>query len=338
MPELVPVHRRRNRRRRLLVRILAANGSAWSVPSNEVLVHIRAGCYTPGAPTNFTQIVRGTLGFLAWNAGNGGQATTYTVRASFVPNDPNPPIQLPLTALAFTLGIPPGSYYVNIVASNACGVSAPSNELLVTAPAIRPRARPIRRPANACRCPMRGMVFQFANEAIGRAAQPGHPCPTRVAGPYRLRAARSAQDAAQRLIDYIVSRLRQIDTRFGYNAKPTRLGAVDHRRGRNRHHYGRRLKARRTPTRSTCSAGTAPASVAFPARTVTRRTTGRSSTSSSAGRAPAPSRPPTSLRVASGTESYACIVGSGTGGRRGHDRGMQRCRQRPDVAVGGSGR
>ena len=204
------------------VRIRGANGAAESAPSNEVEVPIRAGCFTPGAPTNFTQIVRGTLGFLAWNAGNGGQATTYTVRASFVPNDPNPPIQLPLTALAFTLGIPPGSYYVNIVASNACGVSAPSNELLVTAPADTP-ARTADAPAGE-RLPMpdvRGQVFQFAAEArnLGYLA-PNVACPQRAGSFSDPIEARKTQ--RNPYIDYIVNRLRQIDTRFGYNAKPTR--------------------------------------------------------------------------------------------------------------------
>jgi hypothetical protein len=208
------------------VRVVGANGAAESAPSNEVLVPIRAGCVVPGAPTNFTQIVRGTLGFLAWNPGNGGQATTYTVRASFVPNDPNPPIQLPLSALAFTLGIPPGSYYVHIVATNACGVSTASNELLVTSPADTPARTPD--PPAGQRLPMpdvRGMVFQFASEAIAQGKlNPVVACPTRNAGPYQdttheLEARKTQRNA---YIDYIVARLRQLDTRFGYNAKPTR--------------------------------------------------------------------------------------------------------------------
>ncbi len=208
------------------VRIIGANGAAESAPSNEIVLPVRNGCYAPGAPTNFTQIVRGTLGFLAWNAGNGGLATTYTVRASFVPNDPNPPIQLPLNTLALTLGIPPGSYYVNIVASNACGTSAPSNELLVTAPADTPARTPD--PPAGQRLPMpdvRAQVFQFANEAIGRGLFTlNNLCPTRVAGPYRDAAHELEARKTQRnaYIDFIVSRLRQIDTRFGYNAKPTR--------------------------------------------------------------------------------------------------------------------
>jgi hypothetical protein len=227
MPELVPAFTAAGiGSGNFFVRIRGANGAVESAPSNEVEVPVRAGCVTPGAPTNFTQIVRGTLGFLAWNPGNGGQATTYTVRASFVPNDSNPPIQLPMTALAFTLGIPPGSYYVHIVASNACGTSAPSNELLVTAPADTPARTPD--PPAGERLPMpdvRGMVFQFANEAIGRGLfSLDNLCPTRVAGPYQDAAHELEARKTQRnnYIDYIVSRLRQIDTRFGYNAKPTR--------------------------------------------------------------------------------------------------------------------
>ena len=223
MPELVPAFTAAGiGAGNFYVRIRGANGAAESAPSNEVEVPIRAGCFTPGAPTNFTQIVRGTLGFLAWNAGNGGQATTYTVRASFVPNDPNPPIQLPLTALAFTLGIPPGSYYVHIVASNACGVSAPSNELLVTAPADTPARTPD--PPAGERLPMpdvRGQVFQFAAEARNLGyLSPSVACPQRAGSFTDPIEARKTQ--RNPYIDFIVSRLRQLDTRFGYNAKPTR--------------------------------------------------------------------------------------------------------------------
>lgn len=227
MPELVPAFRAAGiGAGDYYVRMRAANGGALSAPSNEVLVPIRAGCVAPGAPTNFTQIVRGTLGFLAWNPGNGGQPTTYTVRASTIANDPNPPVQLPLAALSFTLGIPPGSYYVHIVGTNACGVSGPSNELLITSPANTPARTPD--PAPGERLPMpevSSIVAQAAAEAIARGLMdPAVACPTRNAGPYRDAAheleARKTQTNAY--INYIVDRLRQIDTRFGYNAKPTR--------------------------------------------------------------------------------------------------------------------
>ena len=47
-------------------------------------------------------------------------------------------MQLPLGTAVFNLGIPPGSYYVHVVAVNACGTSVPSNEIVVTAPANTP--------------------------------------------------------------------------------------------------------------------------------------------------------------------------------------------------------
>jgi hypothetical protein len=204
------------------VRIRGANGAALSAPSNEVVVPIRAGCHPPGAPTNFTQIVRGTLGFLMWNPGNGGQATTYTVMASFSPNDPNPPVRLPLGSLYLTLGIPPGSYYVRVVASNGCGTSAPSNEINVVAPFTTPARTPD--PAAGQRLPqpyVRDLVFQFANEArnLGYLV-PSTACPTRSGSFSDPLEARKTQPNAY--INYIVDRLRQVDERFGYNAKPTR--------------------------------------------------------------------------------------------------------------------
>ncbi len=227
MPELVPAFTAVGvGSGNYFVRIRGANGAAESAPSNEVEVPIRAGCYPPGAPTTFTQIVRGTQGFLMWNPGHGGQATTYTVSASFSPNDPNPPIQLPLNTLYFTLGIPPGSYYVHVVATNTCGTSAPSNELLVTAPNNTPARTPD--PPAGERLPqpyVRDLVFQFASEAIAQGLlSPSVVCPPRAAGPYRdleheLEARKTQLNP---FINHIVDRLRQIDTRFGYNAKPTR--------------------------------------------------------------------------------------------------------------------
>ena len=88
------------------------------------------------------------------------------MRASFGPNDPNPPVQLPLGSTVFNLGIPPGSYYVHVVAVNACGTSAPSNEIVVTAPANTPETSPNPPPGQRLPQPyVRDLVFQFAAEA-----------------------------------------------------------------------------------------------------------------------------------------------------------------------------
>jgi hypothetical protein len=205
------------------VRIRGANGNAQSGPSNEIALPVSAGCRTPGAPTNFTQIVRGTSGWLMWNPGNGGAATTYVVRASFVANDPNPPIQLPLTTPYFTLGIPAGSYFVNVVAANACGVSSVSNELNVVSPAQTPDTTPDPPPGQRLPQPyveptVQALAAQARN--LGYLV-PTVACPQRPGGPFvdPLEARKVQRNP---YIDFIVDGLRQIDKRFGYNAKPTR--------------------------------------------------------------------------------------------------------------------
>jgi hypothetical protein len=204
------------------VRIRGANGAAESDPSNEILLPLRAGCVAPGAPTNFTQIVRGNQGFLMWNAGSGGQPNAYIVQASFSPNDPNPPIQLPLGSLYFTLGIPSGSYFVKVVAVNACGTSAASNELNVVAPFNTPARTPDPAPGQRLPQPyVRDQVFQFGNEARALGyMSPQTACPPRAGNFTDPIEARKTQ--LNPFINYVVDKLRQIDTRFGYNAKPSR--------------------------------------------------------------------------------------------------------------------
>jgi hypothetical protein len=204
------------------VRIKGANGAAESAPSNEVIVPVRAGCHPPGTPTNFTVINRGTLGLLMWNPGSGGAPTTYIVRASFSPNDPAPPIQIPLGTPYFTLDIPVGTYYVKIAAANGCGVSAPSTEVVVTSPSTSPARTPD--PPAGQRLPqpyVADLVAQFAAEARNLGyLNPQTACPPR-AGTFSdpLEARKTQRNP---FIDYVVGRLRQIDQRFGFNAKPTR--------------------------------------------------------------------------------------------------------------------
>ncbi|MFN7980030.1 MAG: fibronectin type III domain-containing protein [Vicinamibacterales bacterium] len=205
------------------VRIKAANGALESGPSNEIALPVSAGCRAPGAPTNFTQIVRGNAGWLQWNPGSGGAPTAYIVRASFGPNDPAPPVLLPVSTPYFNLTIPSGSYYVNIVAVNACGQSGPSNELNVVAPFNTPASTPDPAPGQRLPQPyVKETVLALAAQAKGLGyLVPQVACPTRPGGPYAdpLEARKVQRNP---YIDFIVDGLRQIDQRFGYNAKPTR--------------------------------------------------------------------------------------------------------------------
>lgn len=208
------------------LRVRGANGSAESAPSNEEMIPVRAGCYIPGTPTEFTQIVRGTNGYLMWNPGNGGKPTNYILMASFVANDPNPPIAVPLGPNPFfTLGIPPGAYYVKILAANACGASGMSNELLVQSPSNT--AARTADPAPGKRLPqpsVEGLVFALGAQARNLGyLNPNVACPNRsgsFADVFQQLEARKTQPNPY--INYIVDNLRQIDQRFGYNAKPPR--------------------------------------------------------------------------------------------------------------------
>ena len=70
---------------------------------------------------------------------------------------------------------------------------------------------------------MRDLVFQYAAEARALGyLNPQVACPPRT-GPYnpqyQLEARKTQRNA---YIDYVVSKLRTIDRRFGFNAKPTR--------------------------------------------------------------------------------------------------------------------
>lgn len=204
------------------VRIRAANGALQSAATNEIALPVSAGCRAPAAPTNFTQIVRGNSGWLMWNPGSGGAPTGYIVRASFGPNDPAPPVQLPVTTPYFTLAIPSGSYYVNVVAVNACGQSSASNELNVIAPFNTPDTTPDPAPGQRLPQPyVKPTVDALAVQArnLGYLV-PQTVCPPRAGTFVDPLEARKVQ--RNPYIDLIVDGLRQIDKRFGYNAKPTR--------------------------------------------------------------------------------------------------------------------
>ncbi|MEZ5292254.1 MAG: hypothetical protein R2745_14335 [Vicinamibacterales bacterium] len=208
------------------IKVRGMNGAAASNATNEVGAVIANGCVPPGAPTNFTQIVRGTLGFLMWNPGSGGQPTAYILQASFSPNDPAPPIQVPLGTPYFTLAIPPGSYYVKIAAANACGVSAPSNELNVASPNTTPDRTPDPAPGERLPQPfVRDIVFALAAQARAAGLMDGSvSCPVRPG--FDPNDIETRKVNLNPYINYMVDNLRLIDRRFGYNAKPTRANAI----------------------------------------------------------------------------------------------------------------
>jgi hypothetical protein len=192
------------------VKIRGVNNGIVGPPSNEVAVRVTAGCQVPGAPTDFTGITRGTTVYMGWNDGNGGIPASYVVHARYSSGGPiiaslqtyklaGNGTEPPQGGYLNVAGVPPGTFYVQVVAANACGTSAPSNEIVVNAPNNGPAGR-------------------TPNAASGR-------LPVRPNfDPNDIEARKTQRNA---YIDYIVTQLRaRFDQRIGYNRKPTRANAI----------------------------------------------------------------------------------------------------------------
>lgn len=115
------------------VRLLAQNAGGTSGASNEVTLSV-AGALAPGAPTLNAPTVSGTTVGLSWSAGGGGAPTSYVIAAASSPGG------APFTTATFggtsisIPGVPRGTYFLRLVAVNAAGTSAASNEITLVVP------------------------------------------------------------------------------------------------------------------------------------------------------------------------------------------------------------
>jgi len=190
------------------VRVIASNADGTSAPSNEVTVVLTSGCAAPGAPLNLRAIIRGGEAFIFWQRPAGGTPTGYTLQAGSAPGQTF--TAFPTGGQTLNANVANGTYFIRVIANSACGTSAASNELVVSFPGNTVRvADPD--PGTSLGVPDVGaLVNRIHNENPGSVA---NSCPTGrkyETNPYQ---------------DRIVDRLRQYDTRFGYNAKPTRTAA-----------------------------------------------------------------------------------------------------------------
>lgn len=227
------------------VRVRGVNNGVVGPPSNEIAIPVTAGCQAPGAPTDFTAITRGTTVYMGWNDGNGGRPSSYVVHARFQSGGPviaALATARPAEAIAGGYlnvgGVPTGTYYVQVLAENACGSSPYSNEIVVNAPNNAPTVRTPN--AASGKLPwfqIRDLVLQIGAEARNLGylsgvpgvsndscqARPGYPFTTDPNDPV-LELQKTQRN---RYIDYMVAQLRaQFDLRIGYNAKPTRANAI----------------------------------------------------------------------------------------------------------------
>lgn len=236
------------------VRVRGVNNGVVGPVSNEIAVPVTGGCQAPGAPTDFTAITRGTTVYMGWNDGNGGVPTNYVVLARYGPANTGAGViaslptgkgsertlfNAPIAGGYHNVGgVPTGTYYVQVVATNACGASAASNEIVVSAPNNAATIRTA--DAASGRLPyfnIRDLVQQIGAEGRNLGYLSGVPgasndsCQQRPGFPFTTDPNNPVLELQKtqrnRYIDYMVQQLRaRFDQRIGYNAKPTRENAI----------------------------------------------------------------------------------------------------------------
>jgi hypothetical protein len=116
------------------VRVRAESAGGVGPASNEVRVIV--GPPPPGAPVLSGGATGPGAVSLQWTAAPapGASVTGYQLRAGYQPGQSNAAvIDLPASPLAYAAsGIPPGTYYVRVVALSSAGPGAVSNEVVVT--------------------------------------------------------------------------------------------------------------------------------------------------------------------------------------------------------------
>jgi predicted phage tail protein len=113
------------------LRVRSRNAAGTSVPSNEVMIVAGGVPSPPGPVMRAGGVANGSIVTLAWAAPT-GPVTGYVIEAGSAPGLSNL-ATVPIgnqTTISFP-GIPPGTYYVRIRASNAVGRGIASEEVVV---------------------------------------------------------------------------------------------------------------------------------------------------------------------------------------------------------------
>lgn len=116
------------------VRVLATNVCGVSPPSEEVALVVQP-CAAPTAPTGLVGSQSGGIVTLGWTAPAGVAPTSYTVVAGRTRGAADIVVfSTGTTATGLAAPAPRGTYYVRVIATNACGESGASNEVEVVVP------------------------------------------------------------------------------------------------------------------------------------------------------------------------------------------------------------
>lgn len=147
------------------VRVVAQNAGGTSAPTNEAVLTV-AGPAAPGAPAMNTPTGSGNTLNLSWSPGGGGVPTSYVLTALTTGGAVIATVPLTATAASFT-NVPNGTYVLQVVAVNALGASAASNQVTVTLPITGPPP-PIAQVGNDIASPESGFGNTLALSANGQ--------------------------------------------------------------------------------------------------------------------------------------------------------------------------
>ncbi|MGE3888836.1 MAG: hypothetical protein AB7H81_20590 [Vicinamibacterales bacterium] len=118
------------------VRVYAVDATGESPASNEIVVNVVSLVAPPAAPTNLQSFMNGTTTLFTWDQGSGGGAPdTMLLQAGSMPGGSDiGTFPVGNGVQAVVPNVPPGTYYVRVLASNGAGASAPSNEVQLLMP------------------------------------------------------------------------------------------------------------------------------------------------------------------------------------------------------------
>jgi hypothetical protein len=114
------------------VRVIAVNRFGVSGPSNEVIVRVGGDCLLPGVPTNLTAATGPGSVTLLWQSGPGSTPTGHVLAVGSSSGAANIGTFALGPATTLVSAAPAGTYFARIRATNGCGTSAPSAEVVFT--------------------------------------------------------------------------------------------------------------------------------------------------------------------------------------------------------------